>query len=149
MQKSADDILALEQLAARYWARADGDLGQSLADIFTTNATLILGSLALEGLPAIEAFFRERDLSQQQAQRTTRHIACNHIVTAAPGGALRLRSTVVVYVGTGEWPMPSGAPAGIADFEDICVKEAAGGWRFRSRSGRTVFTGPGAAKFAR
>jgi hypothetical protein len=148
MQGSADDILALEQLAARYWARADGDVGQPLEEIFTPDAALVLGSLALEGLPAIEAFFRERDVSQQQARRTTRHIACNHLVSVAPGGALRLRSTVLVYVGTGEWPMPSGVPAGIADFDDICVKDGAG-WRFRRRAGRTVFTGPGAAKFAR
>lgn len=151
MGRSADDmnLLALQQLAARYWARADGDAGEPLAALFTPDATLVLGSLRLEGLPAIEQFFTERDRTQAEARRTTRHIACNHIANAAAGG-VRLRSTVLVYVGTGEWPLESAAPAAIADFEDLCVHDAASGaWRFRRREGRTVFIGPGAAKFAR
>lgn len=142
------ELLALQQLAARYWARADGDSSQSLAAIFATNGQLILGSLALDGLKAIELFFIERDASQLTSRRTTRHVACNHLVTALEGGCMRMRSTVLVYAGTGDWPMESAAPSAIADFEDIC-EHGAQGWRFLRREARTVFIGPGAAKFAR
>ena len=142
-------LLALQQLAARYWARADGDKAQSLAQIFTSDGTLLLGSLALNGLAAIERFFSERDVSQLAAQRTTRHIACNHLATWLTDDRVQVRSTVLVYVGTGSWPLESTAPSGIADFEDVCVRAPSGAWQFERREGRTVFIGPGAAKFAR
>jgi hypothetical protein len=143
------DLLALQQLAARYWARADGDLAQSLARIFRPDGRLLLGSLTLDGLPAIEQFFSERDVTQRAAQRTTRHIACNHLATWLADDRVQVRSTVLVYVGTGEWPLESTAPSGIADFEDLCVRSPAGDWQYQRREGRTVFIGPGAAKFAR
>lgn len=144
------DVLSLQQLAARYWARADGDLAQPLADLFTADAALVLGSLTLEGLPAIERFFQERDQTQVDARRTTRHIASNPLVTRLVDGRVRLRSTVMVYAGLGDWPLEIGTPSGIADFDDLCVHDSATGeWRFAHREGRTVFIGAGAAKFAR
>ncbi|MEP7312448.1 MAG: nuclear transport factor 2 family protein [Pseudomonadota bacterium] len=143
------DLLALQQLAARYWARADGDAGQSLSQLFTPDGALLLGSLTLNGIEAIERFFGERDVAQAAALRTTRHIACNHLATWFDDNRVQVRSTVLVYVGMGSLPLESTAPAGIADFEDICVRPASGGWRFERREGRTVFIGPGAAKFAR
>jgi hypothetical protein len=143
------EMAALLQLAARYWARADSDLSIVLDGIFTADATLQLGSLELQGLPEIERFFRERDVMQREAQRTTRHIACNHQLNALATDRIEVRSTVLVYVGTGPWPMQSATPSAIADFIDICVRIPAGPWRFARREGRTVFVGPGAATFAK
>jgi len=144
------DLLSLQQLAARYWARADGDLSLPLVELFTADAALVLGSLSLQGLAQIERFFKERDFAQIDTRRTTRHVATTPLATPLDGGRVRLRSTVLVYAGTGDWPMESGAPSGIADFEDACVRDpASGAWRFARREGRTVFIGPGAAKFAR
>lgn len=142
-------MAALQQLAARYWARADGDLGIALDGIFTPDGSLQLGSLELVGLPAIERFFRERDVTQHEGQRTTRHIACNHLLKALGPDRIDVRSTVLVYVGTGSWPMPSSAPSAIADFIDTCVRTPSGPWLFSRREGRTVFIGAGAATFAR
>jgi hypothetical protein len=142
-------MAALQQLAARYWARADGDLGIALDGIFTPEGSLQLGSLELVGLPAIERFFRERDVTQREGQRTTRHIACNHLLKALDPDRIEVRSTVLVYAGTGSWPMPSGAPSAIADFIDTCVRMPQGAWRFARREARTVFIGAGAATFAR
>lgn len=142
-------VLDLQRLAADYWARADGDLEQSIEALFTEDARLVVGSLELHGRSAIDKFFRERDATQQSAQRTTRHIACNHRMTDAGEGRVLVRSTVLVYVGIGTLPLPSAAPAGIADFEDLCERDASGRWRFARRTGSTVFVGAGAASFAR
>lgn len=143
------ELAALQQLAARYWARADGDLAVPLCGIFTTDAALMLGTLELQGLPAIERFFLQRDVTQREGQRTTRHIACNHLLKPLDEGRVEVRSTVLVYVGTGPWPMQSTSPSAIADFVDICTRVPDGGWRFARREGRTVFIGAGAASFAK
>ena len=143
------ELAALQQLAARYWARADGDLSVPLCGIFTTDAVVLLGTLELQGLRGIERFFLERDVTQREGQRTTRHIACNHLLKPLEPGRVEMRSTVLVYVGTGEWPMQSTAPAAIADFVDTCVRVPDGQWRFARREGRTVFIGAGAATFAK
>ena len=148
MQEWAE-LAALQQLAARYWARADGDLAFPLCRLFMTDATLQLGTLELAGLPAIERFFLQRDVTQREGQRATRHIACNHLLKPLEPGRVEMRSTVLVYVGTGPWPLQSTAPAAIADFVDTCVRVPDGQWRFARREGRTVFIGAGAASFAK
>ena len=147
--QACGEMAALQQLAARYWARADGDLDIALDGIFTPDGSLQLGPLELVGLPAIERFFLERDVTQREGQRTTRHIACNHLLKPLGADRIEVRSTVLVYVGTGKWPMQSGAPSAIADFIDTCVRLPQGHWRFARREGRTVFIGAGAATFAR
>ena len=68
MQECAD-LAALQQLAARYWARADGDLSVPLCGIFTTDAVVMLGTLELQGLRGIERFFLERDVTQRERLR--------------------------------------------------------------------------------
>jgi len=140
---------ALQQLAALYWARADSEPDIPLDEIFTPDGSLQLGSLELVGLPAIERFFRERDVTQRDGERTTRHVASNHRLKRLSADHIEVRSTVLVYAGTGSWPLPSGAPAAIADFVDTCVRASAGTWRFARREGRTVFIGAGAATFAK
>jgi hypothetical protein len=143
------DFMELQLLAADYWARADGDLDRKLEDLFTPDAVLVLGTLHLSGREAIERFFLERDAKQLQSQRITRHIACNHRVSLVDENHALVRSTVLVYVGTGSPPLESGAPSGIADFEDLCVRARSRPWLFARRVGRTIFVGPGAASFAR
>lgn len=141
-------VVELQQLAAAYWACADG-VPDAIGELFTETGVLILGSLRLTGRAAIEDFFRERAASMRTAQRTTRHVASNFLVTAVEERRARIRSTVLVYSGAGELPLPATAPSGIADFEDTCVRSASGRWQFEQRVGRTVFIGPGAPAFAR
>jgi len=141
-------VVELQQLANAYWACADGT-PEGIGELFTEDAVLILGSLSLTGRVAIEAFFRERAASMRTAQRTTRHVASNLLVTAVEERRARVRSTVLVYSGAGELPLPATAPSGIADFEDTCVRTESGRWQFEQRVGRTVFIGPGAPSFAR
>lgn len=139
----------LQQLAAAYWTCADAPASAGIGELFTEEAVLTLGSLTLTGRAAIEDFFRSREESMRTAQRTTRHVGCNLLVTAATEGRVQMRSTVLVYSGTGVLPLPATAPSGIADFEDTCVRSASGRWQFERRIAHTVFIGPGAATFAR
>lgn len=146
---SPPDLAALQQLAARYWALADLTEEIALAELFAPDAMFDLGKLKLEGLPAIEAFFAERAAGMRESGRTTRHLVTNFLAFPQGADAVRIRSTVMVYAGNGEHPLPAGEPSGIADFEDICRRQADSRWLYHYRSGRTVFVGPGAASFAR
>jgi hypothetical protein len=141
-------IVALQQLCAAYWLCAD-DLTPGIDTLFTEDGGLTLGSLALTGRPAIREFFRQRAETMRTAGRTTRHAACTFLVTPTADGRATIRSTVLVFSGTGPLPLPAAAPSGIADFTDLCVRNAAGCWQFASRVGRTVFIGAEAPSFAR
>jgi hypothetical protein len=140
--------VALQQLCAAYWSCAD-ESAEGVGELFTTDAVLTLGSLAVTGRAAIEKFFREREESARATRRTTRHAGCNFLVTMLEGRRAKLRSVALVYAGSGERPLPATAPAGIVDFADECVQDDSGRWQFASRVALTVFTGPGAPSFAR
>lgn len=149
MNLPAADLLALQQLAARYWALADLTEATTLEELFTPDAVFELGKLKLEGLPAISAFFAEREAGMRASGRTTRHLASNFLAIPQPDGSVRVRSTVLVYAGNGEHPLPATEPSGIADFHDLCRRQPDGRWLYDNRTATTVFVGPGAAAFAR
>lgn len=149
MNLAAQDLADLQQLAARYWALADLAEAVPLAELFEVDAVFELGTLKLEGLPALEAFFARRAEDMRQTGRTTRHLASNFLAHAETADRVRVRSTVAVYAATGELPLEAGAPSGIADFEDVCRRQPNGSWRYHYRSARTVFVGVNAASFAR
>lgn len=143
------DELALQRLASRYWALADGSQDVAIADLFAADGVLELGSLRLDGVEAITRFFADRAEGNQAAGRITRHFASGFLATPQSADAVRVRSTVIVYAGTGELPIEVSLPSGIADFEDLCIRSGDSEWIYRSRAGRTVFVGPNAAAFAR
>lgn len=143
------DQLALQRLASRYWALADSTEEFAVAELFTADGVLELGSLRLEGVEAIDSFFVEREEANKAAGRITRHLASGFLIIPLSSESVRVRSTVIVHAGNGELPIEVSPPSGIADFEDICVRSDNGDWLYRSRVGRTVFVGPSAASFAR
>jgi hypothetical protein len=149
MSLSAQDLADLQQLAARYWALADLTETVPLSELFEADAVFDLGRLQLKGLPALETFFADRAREMQASGRTTRHLATNFMALPNGSEAARVRSTVAVYAGNGELPLEAQAPSGIADFEDVCRRQADGSWRYQRRIARTVFVGPNAASFAR
>lgn len=149
MSLPAEDMLALQHLAARYWALADLTEQVPLDELFEEQAVFDLGKLKLAGLPAIAAFFADREQAMRAAGRTTRHLASNFLVLSQPDGTVRVRSTVMVHAGVGEHPLPAAEPSGIADFHDICRRQPDGRWLYHQRSACTVFVGAGAASFAR
>jgi hypothetical protein len=149
MTLSAQDHTDLQQLANRYWALADLLEDVPLAELFEESATFDLGTLKLEGLPAIEAFFADRAKGMRESERTTRHVATNFLAIPQGPDEVRVRAIGLVYAANGALPLEAAAPSGIADFEDICRRQPDGSWRYHYRSGRTVFVGPNAASFAR
>lgn len=149
MTLPAANLLALQQLAARYWALADLVEAVPLAELFEEQAVFDLGKLRLEGLPAIAAFFAEREAGMRASGRSTRHLASNFLALPQADGSVRVRSTVLVYAGSGEHPLPATEPSGIADFHDVCRRQPDGRWLYHHRSAATVFVGPDAAAFAR
>jgi hypothetical protein len=149
MNLPAQDLADLQQLANRYWALADLIEDVPVDELFEADATFDLGSLKLEGLAAIEAFFADRAKSMRESERTTRHVATNFLARPEGPDRVRVRSIGLVFAASGALPLEAGAPSGIADFEDICRRQPDGSWRYRHRSGRTVFVGPSAASFAR
>jgi hypothetical protein len=149
MRLPAQDLADLQQLAARYWALADLLEEVPLAELFETDATFDLGTLKLEGLPAIEAFFADRAKGMRERERTTRHVATNFLALPDRPDRVRVRSIALVYAASGALPLEAGAPSGIADFEDVCRRQPDGSWRYHHRNGRTVFVGSNAASFAR
>jgi hypothetical protein len=143
------DELALQRLASRYWALADGTEEFAIPELFTADGVLELGSLRLEGAEAINRFFAEREKANKAAGRVTRHLASGFLIVPLSSERVRVRSTVTVHAGNGELPIEVSLPSGIADFEDICVRSDNGDWLYQSRVARTVFVGPAAASFAR
>jgi hypothetical protein len=142
------DQLALQQLANRYWALADGAVDIAIAELFAHDGLLELGSLRLEGVEAIGRFFADRAAGNQASGRVTRHFASSSLATPLSADTVRVRSTVIVYAGAGVLPVEASAPSGIADFEDVCIRSGSSAWVYRSRVGKTVFIGPNAAAFA-
>ena len=142
------DQLALQRLASRYWALADGIEEVAIAELFTADGVLELGSLRLEGVEAIHRFFVERQRANKATERITRHLASGFLIMPVSSDSVRVRSTVIVHAGNGPLPIEVSLPSGIADFEDSCVRSDTG-WLYQSRVARTVFTGPAAASFAR
>ena len=141
MSLPAPDLADLQQLAHRYWATADLLENVPLSELFDAEAVFDLGQLKLEGLIAIELFFAERTAAMRETGRTTRHLATNFLVLPESADRVRIRSTVAVYAGHGQWPLEAGAPSGIADFEDVCHRGRAGRWLYQYRNARTVFVG--------
>jgi hypothetical protein len=141
-------IEALRDLASRYWWMTDGGVELAVDRLFTHDATLELGALRLSGISAIAEFFQRRAKDYAAQARTTRHFAASFLVSPLGSGRAEVRSLVILYAGNGAHPLPTGAPAAIADFLDVCVRDAEHGWLYESRRAETVFAGEGMPAFA-
>lgn len=146
---SGVDLTAIHQLCARYLDLADHDDGDEAAALFVDHGTLQLGSLKLEGRDAIAKFLLARAAQQNATGRVVRHLTGVPYITVKSERQASARSTVAVFAGAGTLPLPSTAPATIFDFVDDIEMSADGSWRFVSRRADVLFTGEGAASFAR
>lgn len=145
----ATDGLMVQSLVAAYFQRTDRPGPELVASLFAEDGLLVLGPLKLEGRSAIAAFFAERNRSQAEVGRLTRHLPGLLELQGVSPDRIKGRSTVVVYAGTGAVPLPAGSPSTICDFDDVYVRQADGVWRFERRTAAVIFTGAGAAGFAR
>lgn len=140
---------ALHALNAEYWCRVDRVQAQPVDEMYVEHGVMHIGALRCEGRTAIRSFFVERDAQEIEAKRTTRHSASALAVIEVGPDRWRVRSTVQVLSGNGDWPLASAPPSSVGDFEDIVTRRADGQLLYESRTARIVFVGTGAAAFAR
>lgn len=145
---SAEDQLAIMQLAAAYIAHADGAGRGAPADLFSEDGILALGTLRLETRTAIARFFEDRTESNASQRRVTRHVPGPIELVVLDQDRIGARSTAIVFAGNGDLPLACALPSTICDFDDVFARTPAG-WRFASRTATVVFTGAGAATFAK
>lgn len=140
---------AIHALIADYWLRVDRLSDAPIDELYVENGVMQIGTLRCDGRSQIRSFFLERNIKEQEMKRTTRHASLNVAIYELGSSRLRIRSTVQVIAGIGAWPLLSMPPSTIADFTDIVVRSTDGLWLFESRTTQIVFTGSGAASFAR
>jgi hypothetical protein len=131
---------------ADYWRRIDRQITAPAEDLFVEHGTLQLGPTVMHGRESIGEFLRRRAIGERASGRTTRHQFTNLLTEVIDTNRVRAFSIVQVMAEVGEWPLPSGPAATIADFEDVLVCEN-GECRFESRRANVVFLGPSAARF--
>lgn len=146
---SAETRAAIDALNADYWRRVDRVSPEAVDELYVEDGVMHIGSLRREGRTQICDFFAERNAKELERQRTTRHLSSALWIESLGVARLRVQSTVQVLSGHGEWPMASALASTVADFEDIVVAIAPGQWRYESRRAQIIFTGAGAAAFAR
>jgi hypothetical protein len=145
-------LLALQALIAEYWARVDRQKGATDApceSFFTDDAVMVLGTLRVAGSAGLAEFFANREANEIARQRTSRHVTSNHRLRLDGPARAIVHANVVVHAGFGAWPLPSEAPAGIADFVFHCVRDERGRWRFSGMYADSVFVGAAAPAFAK
>lgn len=136
-------------LISDYFARTDQIVDKPGELIFSTDGRMRLGQLRPDGRPAIAAYFIARREEASRTGRKTRHIMSNLIVEPVGESRARAYFQCLVFAGIGDFPLPSAAPATIADFEADCVHSAATGWLIDELRATPTFIGPGAASFVK
>ena len=124
MPLSADDKLAIMEIAARACYATDNLDPEAWAALFTDDAVVTVGEhLRLEGREALLQHVRNK----RAAGVRNRHLTSNAVVDG-DGSTARMRVCVTVYdVATG-----LGAPCTLAEYDYELVKEA-GTWRVKRR----------------
>ncbi len=145
---TGDDVSAIHDLHATYWARTDGTDTGVPEDLFSDDALFILGNLTLSGRAEIAAFFRQRHAAQAATGRVTRHIASQLQLSGLADGRVATKCVVLAMAGHGALPIMASPPS-VADFDDVCVCLPGNIWRFERRVANSVFAGPEAPTFAR
>jgi uncharacterized protein (TIGR02246 family) len=131
MALSAEDQLAIRDVAARYNHAIDGGDGAAYADTFVDDGVLDAGELVLEGRDALQQFAT----SFAASVRAPRHIATS-LVIDGNGDHAELRAYVQMLAMVGEPPRHEVTASGT--YTDTLVR-VGGSWRFVRR----VFTRDG------
>ncbi len=126
MPLSAEDQLAIRDLAARYNHAIDGGDGATYADTFVDDGVLDAGELCVEGRTALEQF----GSSFAGTVRAPRHIATSLIIDGDDDHA-ELRAYVQMFAMVGEPPRHEVTASGT--YLDALVK-VDGAWRFVRRT---------------
>lgn len=119
--QSADDTIALQQLASEYAHIVDSGDFARLTEVFTPDIefdTSQFGNPPLVGIePVIESYVG--------ARHPVAHHVTNVVVTTDPDGTVRMRSKVISLLG--------GGLCGSGTYDDVCV-HTSDGWRISHRT---------------
>jgi ketosteroid isomerase-like protein len=126
MGLSAEDQLAIQQLAARYNHAIDGGDGVAYADTFVDDGVLDAGELVVTGRAALEQFAS----SFPGSVRSPRHVATSLLIQGDDGTAV-LSAYVQMYALAGDPPRQVITASGT--YADILVK-VEDSWRFVRRT---------------
>lgn len=126
MSLSTDDIVAIQQLLARYTKSADIDSPETMRDIFTADGSLIVETMDLNisGIDNIVEFFTQ---SRANSAGDVYHVTSNLIVDGSGDSATSSSYLNVMHSGKEVKQMALGRHI------DVLVKTAEG-WRIKSRS---------------
>ena len=150
LQERTTGYAELHDLLSEYWARVDRLSDRPVAEMYTTTGEMQIGALQKIGRTEIADFFTQRNVSEIQKQRSTRHVLSNVRIEWVNASRVIVLSLVVAYAAIGEFPLAAPtAPATIADFTDVCTRDNAGVWQIESKRARILLTGEGAANFVR
>jgi uncharacterized protein (TIGR02246 family) len=126
MALSAEDQLAIRDLAARYNHAIDGGDGAAYADTFVEDGVLDAGELVLEGRKALEEFAT----AFAGSMRAPRHIATS-LVIDGEGDRAELRAYVQMFAMVGQPPQHVVTASGT--YADSLAR-VDGSWRFVRRT---------------
>jgi uncharacterized protein (TIGR02246 family) len=126
MPLSAEDQLAIWNLAARYNHAIDGGDGVAYADTFVDDGVMQAGELVVEGRSALEQFAS----SFAASVKAPRHIATSLIVDGDDDQA-ELRAYVQMFAMVGDPPRHEVTASGT--YYDSLVR-VDGAWRFVNRT---------------
>jgi 3-phenylpropionate/cinnamic acid dioxygenase small subunit len=116
-----DDLVALQQLLARYAHLVDDGDFEQLREVFTPDVEFDatqFGNPPLRGVDAVIA-------SYVDARHPVAHHVTNPLVTVDPDGTVRMRSKVISLLAEGL--------CGSGTYDDVCVKTP-DGWRIAART---------------
>ena len=144
----AELYVDLYRLLAEYFARVDRIVDLPAADVFAPEGRVRLGALIRDGRQEIADYFVTRRAEEQKSGRKTRHVMANMVVEDAVQHRALVRFQCLVFAAAGDFPLPSSAPATIADFAADCVRVETA-WLIAELRAQTTFSGANAASFAR
>jgi ketosteroid isomerase-like protein len=119
------DELAIRRTIAEYCHRVDDGEFAALVDLFTPDAELVFGALAMQGSDALLQFFSER---QARPEQRGRHLTLNTVVDVGEMTAYAVSDYLQLMA-------PDGVPVPVraGRYRDELVRED-DRWRFRRRT---------------
>lgn len=132
----ADDEAAIAKLNDRFCYELDRGTPEGFAALFTDDVIYTHGARTSHGRAEVLAFARGR---RADGPRTSRHFAAGLVITFEAEDRATGLSCCVTYAASMEPPIPTTAPALVADFADVYRKQD-GVWRFAERHITPIFT---------
>jgi hypothetical protein len=126
------------ELEIEYWHDVDFNWGRNAKASYVDNCTFAIGDHRMEGIDAIEEFYRWRET---RGERTARHLVTNFRLDKVADTFATFQCILLLYAADGNPILPAKAPTLIADIHNECVFCPDGRWRFQSHLLIPIFMG--------